>query len=102
MDLNDSMDGEVKKITYLPKAGQKRKILISLKGKFEKILESKVPIAKKDYSLLVNILTRLIDDNDDIIQTESIHIITILASCLRSSMDKHKTKIIKMKVIEKY
>ena len=102
VDLSSIVPDNFSEIPYITQINAKKKVMETFNNELEKLVSKKCPVANKDYNLIFNVVTHMLEDSNALVYMEAIKTVEYLSILMGKAIKQQKMRQFVTLLAEKY
>ena len=102
MDLSSIIPDNFSEIPYITQINAKKKVMETFNNELEKLVSKKCPVANKDYNLIFNVVTHMLEDSNALVYMEAIKTVEYLSILMGKAIKQQKMRQFVTLLADKY
>ncbi len=102
VDLSSIVPDNFSEIPYITQINAKKKVMETFNNELEKLVSKKCPVANKDYNLIFNVVTHMLEDSNALVYMEAIKTVEYLPILMGKAIKQQKMRQFVTLLAEKY
>lgn len=102
MDLSSIVPDNFSEIPYITQINAKKKVMETFNNELEKLVSKKCPVANKDYNLIFNVVTHMLEDSNALVYMEAIKTVEYLSILMGKAIKQQKMRQFVTLLADKY
>ena len=102
VDLSSIIPDNFSEIPYITQINAKKKVMETFNNELEKLVTKKSPVANKDYNLIFNVVTHMLEDSNALVYMEAIKTVEYLSILMGKAIKQQKMRQFVSLLADKY
>jgi hypothetical protein len=102
VDLSSIIPDNFSEIPYITQINAKKKVMETFNNELEKLVSKKCPVANKDYNLIFNVVTHMLEDSNALVYMEAIKTVEYLSILMGKAIKQQKMRQFVTLLADKY
>lgn len=102
VDLSSIVPDNFSEIPYITQINAKKKVMETFNNELEKLVSKKCPVANKDYNLIFNVVTHMLEDSNALVYMEAIKTVEYLSILMGKAIKQQKMRQFVTLLADKY
>ena len=92
VDLSSIIPDNFSEIPYITQINAKKKVMETFNNELERLVTKKSPVANKDYNLIFNVVTHMLEDSNALVYMEAIKTVEYLSILMGKAIKQQKMR----------
>jgi hypothetical protein len=102
VDLSSIIPDNFSEIPYITQINAKKKVMETFNNELERLVTKKSPVANKDYNLIFNVVTHMLEDSNALVYMEAIKTVEYLSILMGKAIKQQKMRQFVSLLADKY
>ena len=102
VDLSPIIPDNFSEIPYITQINAKKKVMETFNNELERLVTKKSPVANKDYNLIFNVVTHMLEDSNALVYMEAIKTVEYLSILMGKAIKQQKMRQFVSLLADKY
>lgn len=102
VDLSSIIPDNFSEIPYITQINAKKKVMETFNNELERLVTKKSPVANKDYNLIFNVVTHMLEDSNALVYMEAIKTVEYLSILMGKAIKQQKLRQFVSLLADKY
>ena len=102
VDLSSIVPDNFSEIPYITQINAKKKVMETFNNELEKLVSKKCPVSNKDYNLIFNVVTHMLEDSNALVYMEAIKTVEYLSILMGKAIKQQKLRQFVTLLADKY
>jgi Required for nuclear transport of RNA pol II C-terminus 1 len=102
VDLTSIIPDNFSEIPYITQINAKKKVMETFNNELERLVTKKSPVANKDYNLIFNVVTHMLEDSNALVYMEAIKTVEYLSILMGKAIKQQKMRQFVSLLADKY
>jgi hypothetical protein len=102
VDLSSIVPDNFSEIPYITQINAKKKVMETFNNELEKLVTKKCPVATRDYNLIFNVVTHMLEDSNALVYMEAIKTVEYLSILMGKAIKQQKMRQFVTLLADKY
>ena len=102
VDLTSIIPDNFSEIPYITQINAKKMVMETFNNELEKLVSKKCPVANKDYNVIFNVVTHMLEDSNALVYMEAIKTVEYLSILMGKAIKQQKMRQFVTLLADKY
>lgn len=102
VDLSSIIPDNFSEIPYITQINAKKKVMETFNNELERLVTKKSPVANKDYNLIFNVVTHMLEDSNALVYMEAIKTVEYISILMGKAIKQQKMRQFVSLLADKY